>query len=287
VIANRYAGQRHLSLVIGLTATWIPVGQIIAALMAAGFDTAKETASLPSIWQPLWIVAALSALLFIFFCRRHSEGLANGGPDRGAAGGRAPLEKAELHSLILAAAVFLLWSAQYFAFMTWLPQYLVESRGLPERLALWGYLLPLMVLVAANIATGGLLRAGIAPGATLLLGLILQAGSWWLMPVGGDAGGALVGIGLLLLYGLGAGITPTSLFAMPSTILGGGGAGGLATAFAVLMTGRNLGIVIGPLLLAQIFAVSGSLEAGKPVFAVLGMANVLLAVFLALRLRRD
>lgn len=288
VIANSCAGRRHLPLVIGLTAAWIPLGQIAATLMAAGFDALNEAGSLPSLWQPLWVVAFLSALLFAFFSRRFAPRLAAAGLQEGAAGGKAVLGQRAHGNLLLAAIVFLLWAGQYFAFMTWLPQYLVESRGLPETLALGGYLLPLVILVAANVMTGALLRAGIAPGTTLLCGLLLQALSWWLMPLKGESGSAATGIGLLLFYGLGAGITPASLFAMPGAILGlGGGKPALVRGFAVIMTGRNLGIVLGPLLLAQIFSSSGYWESGKPIFGALAIGNFLLAAVLAIRLRRE
>lgn len=294
VIANLYAGGRHLPLVIGLTAAWIPLGQIAAALMAAGLDRLVAAGSLPSIWQPLWGFAVLSALVFAGAAMRLSPGLATESKERLAGAdadgpglpGPPALERSQRDSLILVAAVFMLWAAQYFAFMTWLPTYLVENRGLPEHLAMAAYLLPLLVLVTANVMTGGLLRAGIAPSVTLLAGLALQAASWWVMPLGAEAPGRLAGIGLLLFYGLGAGMTPTSLFAMPSTIVGSARAGVLAKGFSIMMTGRNLGIVIGPLLLAQIFAGSGQWDSGKPLFGLMALMNLLLALVLGLRLRR-
>ena len=73
---------------------------------------------------------------------------------------------------------------------------------------------------------------------------------------------------------------------MPSTIVGSARAGVLAKGFSIMMTGRNLGIVIGPLLLAQIFAGSGQWDSGKPLFGLMALMNLLLALVLGLRLRR-
>ena len=57
VLANAHASPRHLPIVIGLTAAWIPVGQLTATLAAP--------ISLASVgWQGLWWLAIIASLGF-------------------------------------------------------------------------------------------------------------------------------------------------------------------------------------------------------------------------------
>ena len=276
-LANREASPRDLPMIIGLTATWIPAGQLAASLMAP--------ASLAfGAWQALWIVAlGASVLLGAWTVGLSRSGRVQLGPPvRGSPTatasrsfeGRMPVD------LLLAAAVFMLWSCQLFAYMTWLPQYLVEVHGLTVSRALAGYMLPVAVLLVFNVITGVLLRAGVALGPLMAAALAAQAAVWWLHPGIGSGWG---GIAALTVYGMGAGITPTCLFALPSAIAGARRA---APAFGVLMTGRNLGVLVGPVLLAQAFDVTGSWRVSSPIFGSLTGLAVVFGVMLAYRLSR-
>ncbi len=276
-MANREASPRDLPLIIGLTATWIPAGQLAAGLMTP--------ASLAlGAWQILWIVALAASVLLALWTAILARGnrVALGPQARGdpastssrSSGGRIPLD------LLLAAAIFMLWSGQFFAYMTWLPQYLVEVHGLTVSLALAGYMLPVVVLMAFNVITGALLRAGVALGPLMAAALVAQASVWWLHP---GIGGGWGGIAALTVYGIGAGITPTCLFALPSAIVGARRA---APAFGVLMTGRNLGVLIGPILLAQAFELAGSWQVSAPIFGSLTAVAVVIAVVVAFRASR-
>ncbi len=55
----------------------------------------------------------------------------------------------------------------------------------------------------------------------------------------------------LVTWGVAAGITPTCLWALPAVLLGGHRAD--THAFAVVLTGRYLGILAGPLIAVAIF----------------------------------
>ena len=145
---------------------------------------------------------------------------------------------------------------QYFAYMTWLPQYLVEVMGLDNMGATAAYALPVTVLLGFNILTGFLLGAGVPLAALLLSALLSQAAVWWLIPYCQSIG---AGTALLVLYGIGAGITPTCLFALPGAIMGRAGA---PTAFGFIMTGRNIGVFLGPILLAEATKLLRRLERG-------------------------
>jgi hypothetical protein len=105
------------------------------------------------------------------------------------------------------------------------------------------------------------LRAGVPVGPLLVCGLATQAAIWWLVPVTGAGVGGVVS---LIFYGIAAGICPTCLFAMPSIIVGHGRVA--APAFGIIMTGRNIGVLIGPVLLAQAFEATGAWDLAAPIF---------------------
>ena len=271
--ANRYAGPAALPLVIALTAAWIPSGQLLATLLTPAALALYG-------WQALWWVAMLATLGMALWCRRLAlRGVTLDRADHSAAPPLSPIQRRRLR---LVGAIFLLWSGQFFAYMTWLPQYLVEVYGFSVEQALLGYALPVTMVIAGNLAGGWLLRCGLRVAPLLGAALALQVLMWALLPVtGGGAGGMLS----LLAYGAGAGVTPTCLFAMPSTI--GGQRGAAAPVFAILMTGRNGGVLLGPLLLAEALKWTGGWTVAGPLFGSVSAMAVGLALLLGRRLRDD
>ncbi len=257
LLANANASARHLPLVVGMTAAWIPVGQLAAMLLA-------PIAFAWQGWQPLWIVALFGALALAAWTLALRGSGAVDPPAAPAAPGPAPgaaIAGAPRLKLAIAAGIFMLWSSQYFAYMTWLPQYLVEVHGLSVSMAVAGNMIPVAVLIAATVVVGMVLRAGVPVGPLLVCGLATQAAIWWLVPVTGAGAGGVVS---LIFYGIAAGICPTCLFAMPSIIVGRGRVA--APAFGIIMTGRNIGVLIGPVLLAQAFEVTGAWDLAAPIF---------------------
>ena len=236
-IAGGCASPRHRHFTIALVSAWIPIGQITAGLGA-------PLALAAGRWQDLWLagIAATVALWLwsLTLARRDALNLGNAG--RGMA--EPPLSARENRALLIGSGIFLLWAGQYYAYMTWLPQYLVEARALGPVAAVFGYLLPVVVLMGFNLVTGEILRRGMSVTLLLLIGVASQAITWWLTPL---AQSDDAGIALLIVYGIGAGITPTCLFALPGAILGRAAG---PHAFAVIMTGRNVGVLIGPIMLA-------------------------------------
>ena len=278
-LASREASARHLPWVIGLMAAWIPTGQIVATLVA---PLAFELIG----WRALWLLGLALCLalgLWAFVLWRGAR-VDLGPRERAGGGGATALAAGERRLLWLAGATFMLWSAQYFAAMTWLPQYLVEAHGLDLSLALFGYLLPVGFVLIFNVATGALLSAGVPLRLLLLTALSSQVAVWALQPLaqGGLAGELWFGLGLLVLYGAGAGVTPACLFALPNAILGHGR--DTSTAFGIVMTGRNLGVLAGPIVLAEAYRWSGSWLIAAPVFGGATAFALLLALAVGLSL---
>jgi predicted MFS family arabinose efflux permease len=202
--------------------------------------------------------------------------------------GKAVARPAALHpdaaqrkQLILAGTIFMLWSGQYFAFMTWLTQYLTSVLALGPAASVLAYLVPVVVLLGFNLGTGWALRHGLPLIPAMMVALIGQALVWFAQPwLTGGLG--LIG---LVVYGIGAGVVPTCLFQSPHAIARGTAG---ASFFGIVMTGRNIGVFMGPLLLAFLvgtdrFALHLSWTAAAQAIGCLTLA----AVGVALLLRRS
>lgn len=275
VYANRNASARHLPLAIALTAIWIPVGQIAANLLV-------PVAEITIGWRIAWLATAgATAVMAAWTLAIRARGGTDLDLRRRPAAGQAPIRGEERWALTLAALLFTLWSAQYFAYMTWLPQFLVEAHGLEPGLATLAYSVPVATLIVVGLATSTWIRRGAAVGPLLAGSLVLQAGVWWAMPW---TDGLAAGVASLLVYGIGIGVTPVCLFAMPSTILGARRAG--PAAFATIMTGRNLGVLIGPVLLPVVLTLPWGWSSSGPVFGAITTLDAIGAVLLALGLAR-
>ncbi len=282
-LATSAAAPQHRALVIGLVAAWMPAGQLLAALLA---PLALAAGGPVDGWALLWQASIALALLlaaWTWAARRQTAKRA-AAPEKQKPPPQA-WSRRQRQGLVLTAAVFMLWSGQYLAYMTWLPEYLVAVLAMPMETALWFYLLPVVFVALFNVATGFMLRGGLAPERLLLGAVLLQALLWWLLPY---TGGGLSGLISLVFYGVAAGIAPTCLFALPTVLTDGPGQ--TARAFGGIMTGRNLGVLMGPLLLAQMVKWSGDWGAGSLVFGGLTtLAAALAAVLLAVapRVRRE
>jgi len=257
-LATANAAPQHRALVIGLMSTWIPGGQLLAALIG-GLATEDSGG-----WRLLWFAGLALALVLAgatFAMIQPSRNLGPRGTTRraqAAAVAAAPWSRPQWIALLLTGAVFMTWSAQYIAYMTWLPLYLVEVQGLSVDGAIGGYLIPVVLVGLFNLITGVLLHRGLKPQRMLFGALLVQASVWWLLPV---TGGGLGGLASLAAYGVTAGIAPTCLFALTAHLVTTPGE--TARAFGVSMTGRNLGVLGGPLLLALAVEVSGGWLAGS------------------------
>jgi MFS family permease len=277
-LANANASKRSLPLVVGLTATWIPVGQLTATFLA---PAAIATGG----WRMLWYAGiSATAIFFVWTIINRASGRVVLAPPRAAnadePAGDAGITPRQRRALTLTGIVFMLWSGQYFAYMTWLPQYLVEVHAFAIADAQWSYAIPVTLVLVVCVLTGIGLARGLPVGSLIVGALVTQAAVWWLLPV---TGGGIGGVVSLVVYGIGAGVVPTCLFAMPSVILGRGH--DTARAFGIIMTGRNMGVLIGPVLLAQAFKMTGTWEPAAPIFGVVTSACLVAAMPLARQLR--
>jgi predicted MFS family arabinose efflux permease len=277
-ICTANAGPRGLALAAALIATWIPMGALIANLLAAGLvDWAG--------WRALWMIGILATgamALWTAVIRRNPEVRLGAirtipptsrAPDAGAA-------RAKRRSMILAALLFTVWSVQMFAYLTWLPDYLVNTHDFSPRLAALLFVVPMAVLTIFNLVAAPILRAGVPVAALFIASVSVQTAFWFLMPHLGPVAAAAGG---LFIYAAAAGVAPTCLFAMPGTIFGIEHAGSYS--YGVLMTGRNLGVLCGPLLTGALVHFTGGWESVPPTLGVMGLIAIAGALLLHARLR--
>jgi len=278
VITTSSAAPRHRALAVALWATWIPAGQVSGTLLAIPAVSA-------GLWRPLWWISAAATLALGTWAWRLSTA---GNPPFGNPEKRPePAAEEQAHRpgtpvrrgglLFFAASLFTLWSIQYISYVTWLPQYLVEAHGLSPGAAAWAYLLPSTVVIVSNLLGGALLQAGVGLGTLLVGSISIQALGWLLMPV---TQSAVLGLISLVVYGAAAGITPTCLFSLPGAILGANASRG----FAAIMAGRNLGIFIGPPLMAHVVSRAGGWEPVGPLFGGVCVAAAAVSGYLSWRI---
>jgi len=275
-IAIVHASARHRPLVIGMNAAWIPTGQLIASALT------PVSLALGG-WQPMWIFVAVLAV-FLLAWGRLGDRNAYLAPEPATEGGRhAKFARNELVLLWLGGALFMLWGGQYAALFTWMPTYFVEVYGFPDVGAVAGYSLPVAILLVFNVLTGLFLRWGLSLSWMIAGSCIAQAAFWWLIPV---VGPGIDGVLLLVFYGIGAGVAPTCLFALPSAIVG---ARRTAGAFGIIMTGRNVGVFLGPIAFAQGMIWFAHWHGGWAgailIFSIVTSLAAVIAIVLGLRLR--
>ncbi len=230
-IANRSAAPDDLSVVAGIVAVWVPVGQILALVTGYLFFDSLG-------WQPLWWLSLfLSFVLALWLLARRA---AVEGALRVEVRDARPGQFRQRFSLWLAAGVFAAWAGQYIAFMTWLPDYVVGhfQVGADEAAAINA--VSVVGVLASCLATGWLLRKGVPFGLLFTGATVIQAVVWF----AGPYLGSFAGLVAITVYGIVSGAPPTCMFAVPARLFGGDRAG--PSAFAPLMTGRSLGVLLAP-----------------------------------------
>ena len=242
--ANMNAGPHHLPIVIGMQSCWIPVGQLSANLVA-------QPSVAVGAWQPVWWAGIGAVVLMAawswWVVRDPSIVIGGRARPAGTAAADGAMTTIERRAMYAAVVLFFLWQAQFMAYFTWLPLFLVDVHGVSVDTAVLINQVPVVVLLVVALGTGFVLRAGVGAAPLLAWSLVLQAAGWLLIPWSDNT---LVGIVSLVAWGIAAGICPTCLWALPSVLLGGHRAG--THAFGMVLSGRYLGILVGPIAAAAL-----------------------------------
>ena len=238
-LMTRNAAPRHLPIAMALAATWIPLGGLLATIVAR----------LSGTWTAVWWVglglAVLVALTTLALNRNGGRRIAL--PT--AKGGAQDLSPSDRRMLTLVAVCFAFWALQNLSVLSWVPEYLVSNRGLPDSTAKELYGVFVIVVALSNLFAAVPLRLGV-PIVPLLATVLVGQGL--VLMIGPSAGTDWTGLAAIIAYALIAGITPTCIFALPDALLGENRTG--SAAFGLLMTGRNLGVLVGPVFIGWVGA---------------------------------
>lgn len=257
VVSTTSASERDKPLAVALWASWIPVGQIISTVVAVPFLEM-------GLWRPLWIATGVATALCWLWGERlfgSAARLAGQIAQQQPAVVAPRGEGATGRLLFLSTLLFGVWSGQYITYVTWLPQYLVENHGLNPDVAARAFLIPCVLVVVFNLYTARILRRGVPIGPLLLASTLLQAACWIALPYTNTL---IQGALSLSVYGATSGVTATAIFTIPGRLMGKDAPRG----FAAMMAGRNFGVLVGPVLLAQLIALTGDWSAIPLTFGV-------------------
>lgn len=278
-ICTANAGPGGLAIASGIVAAWIPVGGLIASLVAAGIGLDDGGGD----WRVLWAAGIAGAAALAFWTwRLQRQGVIDlGRPNTETAGAPAtlPATRKQWRDMTLAAFLFTLWSVQFFAYVTWLPAYLVDARGISVATAAALFMIPTALVILFNLLAAPILRAGMPVALLLAAAAAVQGGVWLLLPLLGPVAAGIAAFGI---YAAAAGLTPTCLFAMPGTIFGVDRA--TVKPFAVLMTGRNLGVLLGPVVTGWLVQHTGGWATLPPTLGAVTLALAAGALILHRRL---
>lgn len=277
VLTTSSAAPKDKPLAVALWASWIPMGQILSTIVAVPFVSAGQ-------WRPIWIATGAATIAIWIWGEKLLPKLktAGIGQQSGAAGGKvklAPLGRDRQLPLILASLLFAIWSGQYITYVTWLPQYLVENYGLDPGVAARAFLAPSALVIAVSFVAARMLKRGVAFGPLIVASTLLQAACWFAVPY---TESTLAGVLSLCIYGGTSGITATAIFIMPEKLLGTDAPRG----FAAFMAGRNIGVLVGPVLLAQLIALTSDWSAIPWVFGFGCVLCAALALYVSSLARR-
>jgi MFS family permease len=244
---------------MGIFATWVPVGSMIALNVAPALVSGFG-------WQAIWwFGAAYGAVAFLVFwalVRMPSPVAATGGVSNAratAAHSRSPSMATMGRALAnrnvwLLGILFFCFTLCLPGFMTNMPTFLHTVRGYPLRTAAFIVSLSSVATIISCPVAGWISdRIGSRKLVYTIAFLVIAA--LWLLPF------RVTGVGIplfMIVFGVFAGVIPTMIFAavpevMDRPELAGIGMGGVVTL-------QNLGLLLGPVMFARIVQISGRWE---------------------------
>ncbi|HAE02320.1 MAG TPA: hypothetical protein DCG04_12895 [Rhodospirillaceae bacterium] len=254
-LMTRNAAPKHIPFAAALAATWVPLGGLIATSIAR---LAEHLMPGDQIWSSVWWAGLVFAVLmagWTLILARQNDGRRIALPS--TKGGAPDLSKTDRQALMMLSACFGLWALQNLSVLSWLPEYLVADRGLSTAVSKELYGVTVIAIAGSNLLAAAILKAGF-PIARLLTVVLVGQGT--VLVIGPYAGTDISGVAILLAYGFFAGITPTCIFGLPGRLLGPDRTG--PAAFGLMMTGRNLGLLTGPILVGWVAGSSLGWSAG-------------------------
>jgi MFS family permease len=239
------ANARERSKVLGLWSSYMPTGGTIALLAAPLLMAVWD-------WRALWLaIAAVAILAGVLFARVVPDS-----PPAQVGSLRLVVESLTQKGNLAMALLFACYVAQWTTVMVWLPTFLTEH-GASTAMAATATAVMVLANIPGNLAAGWLLSHGFARSRLVLVACAIAA----LCEIG-MLSTALPGglrFALVLVFSLGAGLIPASVFAglpvharTPQHIATGNG---------IVLQFSNVGQFFGPLAIAWIASRLGGWEA--------------------------
>ncbi len=259
VIISRFTNIKHQGLSASISALWIPLGVIGAGLVSM-YDPTEAYFGIESSWQVGWITAiALSFGLILWGYIYQFRGISltrsiilekkDTSLDISHEEEKTHLvweNKNNRQAMVLVALTFMLWACQNMAFMSWLPSYLIENLGYSKDSAALIFIAPVVFICVFNLLAIPLMQR-FKPAKLLVYTILGQGISVLSIAMVEGTSYEVLQFPLLLSYGAMAGVTPSCLFRMPNIIFGNHAG---TRAFGWMMTGRNIGVLAGPMIVA-------------------------------------
>ena len=258
VVIARFIDQNQHGLAASISALWMPIGVIMAGLIST-INPNQPILQLfiKDIWQLEWLIAiglTLSLIVWgmVFQLKNISltrlSMMDSHTSDTNSTAVPHPLweDRNRRRAMILVAVTFLIWACQNMAFMSWLPSYLIEGLGFEQKTAAFIFIIPIAFLAIFNLVAIPLMR-WMSPALLLCLTILGQGLCAFLIKLMDGSDLQTLQFCLLLFYGAFAGITPSCLFRMPSLIFDHHAG---TKAFGWIMTGHNIGVLAGPMIIA-------------------------------------
>jgi len=265
------ATPRDRAKALGIWSAYMPTGGTIALLAAPALIAAWG-------WRGLWaaaaLCAALSALLFARFVPVSSY--------RPVSSLRLVVESVGQKGNLAMAALFLCYVAQWTSVMLWLPTFLVDEHRVSTGSAALATAFMVLVNAPGNVLGGWLLSRGVPRARLIVVGSAIAAVCEFGMFADGLP--AALRYGFVLVFSMGAGVIPGSIFAglpvharTPQHIATGNG---------IVMQASNIGQFVGPIALAWLASRAGSWDV--TLWPMLGFAALAALLGAALgRIERD
>lgn len=264
------AAPRDRALALGIWSAYFPVGAAIAIIVAPPLMDLGG-------WRLLWLADAsvcllYAALLLLRFAPRHWPEVPSPRRGRGLAD---VAETLRLPGPYLFAAAFCLYACALFALMTWMPTYLIEHHGHSlEEAALIGAGV-VLVNTVGNLGAAWLLHRQVPRWAVIAVSFVAMIATAWFI-FAGDAPDALRIPAALAMSAL-CGVLPAACLAgapaharTPAEV---------ATCSGVVVHGSNLGNLIAAPFFAVVVTYFGGWSNGHLPMIGLGIAGLMLVLF--------
>lgn len=271
IIASRFGGRQRAA-AVGVWNAWYPLGSTITFLTAPLFNSLWGWRSV--WWFGCFYAVAVAPLYFAFVRSRPRVGVdANGTPDREVprVGSRATLSNRDVWKL---AVMFLSFAFLYVGYLTWTPTFLHRVRGLP------------LMQAASMMSLFSVLSLVSSPASGWVLGRVKS-----IAPIAASVVATFAALAVsicfvrvpfvfpvIIFMGVIGSFLPAATVAGATQLVHEGKVSALA--LAMVTTGQNIGILLGPTTFGWVMETTGGWGLAYATFVPVGLLGMGAALLL-------